>query len=318
MSDRIRNAEATRKELIQALTKTIVEDASRHFDPRTDKAEIERVAAEVAERLQFESNVALSEMVTRFATPKPRIAPTEPTQERTFLRFGRNFRSQHMLMFISVIILILTGMPLKFPEFAISKFMIVDVFGGLQNSTLIHRVGAVGLIIVGVWHLGYIIFTKFGRRDFFLMIPRPKDAIDAFHTVMYYLGRRASGPKFGRFSFIEKFDYWAVYWGMVIMIGSGLILWFKELFDKGLFDIAREAHSDEGLLATLAIIIWHFYNVHFNPDVFPMSWVWWHGRLTESQMKHHHPLEYAEIVNAERAEVELRNEKKMEKDGAAS
>jgi cytochrome b subunit of formate dehydrogenase len=109
--------------------------------------------------------------------------------------------------------------------------MIVTVFGGLQNSTLIHRIAAVGLIIVGAWHLGYIIFSRVGRRDFWLMIPRPHDMKDFFHTFLYYLGRRPSGPKFGRFSFIEKFDYWAVYWGMVVMIGSGLILWFKELFD---------------------------------------------------------------------------------------
>jgi cytochrome b subunit of formate dehydrogenase len=140
------------------------------------------------------------------------------------------------------------------------------------------------------------------------MIPRPTDAQHAFHTVMYYLGKRPTGPKFGRFSFIEKFDYWAVYWGMVIMIGSGLILWFKEQFPKELFDIAREAHSDEGLLATLAIIIWHFYNVHLNPDVFPMSWVWLKGTLTESEMKHHHPLEYAEIIESECHAVEHASE----------
>ncbi len=94
-----------------------------------------------------------------------------------------------------------------------------------------------------------------------------------------------------------------------------MILWFKEMFNKGLFDIAREAHSDEGLLATLAIIVWHFYNVHFNPEVFPMSWVWWNGKLTESQMKHHHPLEYAEIINAERKAVELRAEKQSDRRG---
>jgi cytochrome b subunit of formate dehydrogenase len=135
------------------------------------------------------------------------------------------------------------------------------------------------------------------------MIPMPQDIKDFFNTLMYFFGKRSSGPKFGRFSFIEKFDYWAVYWGMVIMIGSGLIMWFKELFPKVVFDIGREAHSDEGLLATLAIVIWHFYNVHFNPEAFPMSWVWWHGNLTESEMKHHHALEYAEILKIESQEI---------------
>ncbi len=254
---------------------------------------------EIEQRINFEANVALNEVVTRFS-PKRAREISQVTPERTFIRFGKNFRAQHMLMFMSVILLIFTGMPLKFPEFEISRFVIVHLLGGLGNSTLIHRIAAVGLIIVGVWHLGYIALSRMGRRDFFLMIPGLQDAKDAFQTVMYYVGRRASGPKFHRFSFIEKFDYWAVYWGMVVMIGSGLILWFKEIFPKNIFDIAREAHSDEGLLATLAIIVWHFYNVHFNPDVFPMSWVWWHGKLSEAEMKHHHPLEYAEILDAER------------------
>ncbi len=307
MDERTHNAQAKREQIIEDLTKSIVDAAQPHIDPSTPREEISKRAKEITERLQFESNIALSELVTRFSRVKP--VTERPAEERTYIRFGRNFRAQHMLMFMSVILLILTGMPLKFPEFGISKFMIVTVFGGLQNSTLIHRIAAVGLIIVGVWHVGYIAISRVGRRDFWLMIPRPHDAKDFFHTLMYYLGRKPSGPKFGRFSFIEKFDYWAVYWGMVVMIGSGLILWFKEMFNKGLFDIAREAHSDEGLLATLAIIVWHFYNVHFNPEVFPMSWVWWNGKLTESQLKHHHPLEYAEIINAERKEVELRAEK---------
>lgn len=295
-----------RAQIVDSLTKNIIDQARPHIDPKTSLEDLRKTAAQIAERLNFEANVALSEVVTRYAAARPR--PTEPIEERMFTRFGRNFRAQHMLMFVSVILLIITGMPLKFPEFGISKFVIIHMLGGIQNSTLIHRIAAVGLIIVGVWHLGYIAFERRGRTDFFLMIPRPRDIVDFFHTMMFYLGRRASGPKFGRFSFIEKFDYWAVYWGMVIMIGSGLILWFKEAFSKGVFDIAREAHSDEGLLATLAIIVWHFYNVHFNPDVFPMSWVWWHGKLSESQMKHHHPLEYAEIINAEREALLLKEQ----------
>ncbi|MBI4737788.1 MAG: hypothetical protein HY766_17285, partial [candidate division NC10 bacterium] len=97
---------------------------------------------------------------------------------------------------------------------------------------------------------------------------------------------------------------WAVYWGMVIMIGSGLILWFLEtslrFLPKFAADIAREAHSDEGLLATLAIIIWHFYNVHLNPERFPMNWTWWTGTVSEEEMQVHHPLEY-EALMASRA-----------------
>lgn len=315
MDDRAKETQVKRRGLARQIGDEVVESARPLIDPATPREELNKFSEQVADRVEFEANVAFSEAVTKFSKKKEKLPVTE-AGERMFERFGKNFRSQHLLMFMSVILLIITGIPLKFPSFGVSKFIIVDVFGGIQNSTLIHRIAAVGLIIVGVWHLGYIIVSRIGRRDFFLMIPRPQDAKDAFQTIMFFLGKRASGPKFGRFSFIEKFDYWAVYWGMVIMIGSGLILWFKETFSKDIFDIAREAHSDEGLLATLAIIVWHFYNVHFNPDVFPMSWVWWHGKLSESQMKHHHPLEYADIINAEREKLASQADEGSPKDGS--
>ncbi|RME31040.1 MAG: hypothetical protein D6800_01170, partial [Candidatus Zixiibacteriota bacterium] len=242
--------EQERRRLVEQLSQNIIETARPLIDPSTNGDQLQQVRTSIIERLEFESNVALSEVVTRFARTRPK-AEAKPKAERTFERFPLNFRLQHMLMFTSVLTLILTGMPLKFPDWGISRFIIVQIFGGVQHSTVVHRVAAVGLITVGVWHLLYTLFSRIGRRDFLLMIPRPKDVMDFIHTVLFYLGRRASGPKAGRFSFIEKFDYWAVYWGMVIMIGSGVILWFKVYFPKELFDIAREAHSDEGLLATL-------------------------------------------------------------------
>jgi len=302
MANEKKLAEDKTQSLISDLADHILESATSIAEPDEKDTRKDEVARQIRERLSFEAGVLLNEAVT-WLRPGRVYEQLKELPQRAFRRFGVNFRLQHMLMFVSVIILIITGMPLKFPELGISKFVIVDVLGGLENSTLIHRVGAVGLIIVGAWHMVYAIFSRVGRRDFFLMIPRPQDIKDFLHTLFFFFGRRPSGPRFGRFSFIEKFDYWAVYWGMVIMIGSGLIMWFKESFSKYLYDIGREAHSDEGLLATLAIIIWHFYNVHFNPDVFPMSWVWWHGNLTEEQMKHHHPLEYAEIMAAESRQV---------------
>jgi len=130
-------------------------------------------------------------------------------------------------------------------------------------------------------------------------------------NVLYFFGWAKEGARFGRFSYIEKFDYWAVYWGMVIMIGSGLIMWAEELamqfLPKFALDIAHEAHSDEALLATLAIIIWHFYNVHLNPDHFPMSWTWWTGKISLEEMRRKHPLEYEEMLR-ERAQREAADE----------
>jgi cytochrome b subunit of formate dehydrogenase len=182
----------------------------------------------------------------------------------------------------------------------------MEFLGGIDNSTYLHRIAATGLIFVSLWHLVYIIAFRSGRRDFILMIPTPKDFTDFIQMMKYYMGKSDKKPQFGRFSYVEKFDYWAVYWGCVIMIGTGALLWSSEItfsmFPKYIYDIAKEVHSDEALLATLAIVIWHFYNVHFNPDRFPGSTVWLHGRLTEHEMLEEHPLELEEILAAERAE----------------
>jgi formate dehydrogenase subunit gamma len=222
-------------------------------------------------------------------------------KEKEYLRFGISFRIQHWVLLGSCIILIITGLPLKFHETAWARFFF-GLTGGVRNSGLIHRIGAVGLGFVAVYHVIYTFFSREGKHNFKELIPRPKDFLDFFTMVKYFLGISKRKPRFGRFSYVEKFDYWAVYWGMVIMLGSGTILWFHNqilrVLPKFVADIAREAHSDEGLLATLAIIIWHFYNVHLNPDNFPMNWTWITGRMTESQMQHHHPIEYEKMTGA--------------------
>jgi cytochrome b subunit of formate dehydrogenase len=229
-----------------------------------------------------------------------------------FQRFNRNFRFQHMVMFSSVILLIITGMPIKFPNFILSR-IVINLWGGINNSTLVHRIGAGMLIYFMVHHLFYTILSRDGRRDFLLLIPMPKDLRDAVQNVRFFLGKEGEKPKFGRFSYIEKFDYWAVYWGCIIMIGSGLLLWGESIalkyMPKYVLDIAHEAHSDEAMLATLAIVIWHFYNVHFNPERFPGTLMWWHGQISEHEIKEEHPLEYDEIMakRKEQAAAEVTN-----------
>ena len=229
-----------------------------------------------------------------------------------FQRFNRNFRFQHMVMFTSVVLLIITGMPIKFPNFFLSR-VVINLWGGINNSTIVHRIGAGMLIYFMAHHMLYTVISREGRRDFLLLIPMPKDIRDAVQNVRYFLGKTDDKPRFGRFSYIEKFDYWAVYWGCIIMIGSGALLWWEMItlkyLPKFFIDIAHEAHSDEALLATLAIIIWHFYNVHFNPERFPGTLMWWHGRISEHDMKEEHPLEYEEIVakRAKQAAAEVGN-----------
>ena len=238
-------------------------------------------------------------LVLRQQRLKAKLQKKKEWEKDTFLRFNIYFRIQHIMLFSSVIILVITGLPIKFPNSSISRFM-MSVMGGIATQGILHRVGAVLLIGFYVFHTLYTIFNREGRRDFVQLLPKPKDIKDVFQMIKYFFGFAKEKPKFDRFSYIEKFDYWAVYWGGIVMVGSGLIMWFHNIalsvFPKYVYDIAREAHSDEALLATLTIVIWHFYNVHFNPSRFPGSLVWWHGKLTKEQMIDEHPLEYERMI----------------------
>jgi len=291
--------DSLRRELEDEIRQAVEEELKEELSHELRERVVARLKAELVDEIQTRIARVKAELTAEIlarAVPTPTM-PVPAVRE--FERFGWNFRTQHMILLVSCLILILTGLPLKFHEARLSQ-LFFDLVGGVQMSTLIHRIGAVGLIAVGAYHLLYLAAFREGRRDFWELLPRSKDVTDLFQMLRYFLGKTDEKPRFGRFSYVEKFDYWAVYWGMVIMIGSGLILWFLETslqyLPKFAADIAREAHSDEGLLATLAIIIWHFYNVHLNPEHFPMTWTMFTGKISEEEMRRHHPLEYEELV----------------------
>lgn len=219
-----------------------------------------------------------------------------------FKRFSLEFRVQHVLLFLSTLTLIVTGVPL----WCMAKpgctwsHSIVGFFGDIETIRQIHRGGAAVLILVSLYHLYYTMFTKEGRREFIALLPREKDVIDVTINSLWFLGLSKKRPEFGRYAYYEKFDYWAVYWGCVIMIGTGVVQWFPETAAKYVpwlsYSLAAEIHGDEAILATLALLIWHFYNVHFSPSRFPGSWLWFHGNMSRKEMMHDHPLEYYKRV----------------------
>ncbi|MFI5339610.1 MAG: formate dehydrogenase subunit gamma [Candidatus Methylomirabilales bacterium] len=295
----LRLRDSLRHDLEGEIRQAIEAELREVLDQDRRERVVARLKAELAEEIQARIARVKSELEAEILA---RAEPAPPVPlAREFERFSWNFRAQHWVLLLSCLTLIITGLPLKFHEARISQ-LFFDVVGGVGTSTLLHRIGAVGLMAVGAYHLFYLVAFREGRRNLLKLLPVPQDIRDFFAMVRYFLGWTEEKPRFGRFSYVEKFDYWAVYWGMVIMIGSGLILWFLEtslqFLPKFAADIAREAHSDEGLLATLAIIIWHFYNVHLNPEHFPMNRTFLTGKISEDEMRRHHPLEYEELMAA--------------------
>ncbi len=250
-----------------------------------------RIKEEIKERYRKE----IEKEIKRIKKEREKIKKEE---EEYFIRFSLNVRLQHFVLALGCLILIITGLPIKFHEAGWAEIYF-KITGGIQVSRILHRIGAALLILVAIWHTIYL-FTKEGRREFKELLPRKKDFLDFFQNIKYFLGLTKEKPKFGRYSYIEKFDYWAVYWGMVIMIVSGTLMWLHNFFlgiiPKFVLDIAREAHSDEALLATLAIIIWHWYNAHFNPEVFPFNPTIFTGKISKERMIKEHPLEYEKIM----------------------
>lgn len=227
--------------------------------------------------------------------------------EIKFLRFTLNQRIQHIVMIISFIPLVITGMPVKFPDAWWSP-IIIDLVGGFEMRTQIHHVSGIIMCILGAYHIVYVGYYLQKTRDL-SMLPAPKDITDFIQLLKYYFGLSKEPPKYGKFSWKEKFDYWGAYWGMVIMCFSGIVLLYPFLAMKYIplayVQLALLVHTDEALLAALAIFIWHFWNVHLNPDVFPISTHFLTGTLSEEKMKHEHPLEYEEIMSGKETETKV-------------
>jgi cytochrome b subunit of formate dehydrogenase len=241
--------------------------------------------------------------------------------EKYFYRFSVNQRIQHIILALTVIVLILTGMPLKFYDapWAISLY---GMFGGIQAAPIVHKVVGSVMLILFVYHIGYLAYVirkyqylplklKEGMTTikFFKLlanqplIPNMKDARDIRDLLKYLLFLTDKRPDGANFTWKEKFDYWAPFWGIIIIGGSGLIMWNKVLatilIPGGAINFSLIAHSDEALLAALFLLIWHWYNVHFSLTVFPMGTVFLTGYLSEEIMVEEHYEAYVEIMKKE-------------------
>lgn len=213
-------------------------------------------------------------------------------------RFHRSLRIQHMVLTVSFVVLVATGMPLRNAE---SDFLrnFYFLIGGLDVARFLHRVAGVALIGVFLFHLAELL-VKWKREGFAIrsltMLPSKQDVRDFVAESKNYLGLTDDRPRYGRFHFREKLDYFAEYWGIPLMAITGLILWYPVAFGNLLppmtIPIAFIAHSYEAVLAFLAILTWHMYNSFFNPDHFMSAPPWKIGYMKAEDLAHKHPEEY--------------------------
>lgn len=220
------------------------------------------------------------------------------TTGRWFERMNLAERIQHAVLAVSFLTLVYTGFALKFPESWIFAWF-ARMEHGYELRSVVHRVAAVAMTAVSLFHVGYLL-TKRGRQLVVDLFPRPQDAVDILVHLLWLLGLRRSGARFDRFGYIEKLEYWALIWGTIVMTVTGVVLWFENEslthLKMWMIDLATLIHYYEAWLAFLAIVIWHFYANIVNPEVYPMNWTWLTGRISEEQLKHEHYLEWQRLA----------------------
>jgi cytochrome b subunit of formate dehydrogenase len=231
------------------------------------------------------------------------VLPAGAIPHKLYVRMTGNERLQHGLLVISFVLLVITGFMLRYPEAWWVQAIRQLSDHAFEWRGLIHRIAAVLMLVAGVWHAVYVTATPAGRTLIKALWPRVQDLSDMWGIFRYNIGWAKDKPMFGRFSYIEKAEYWALLWGSVIMTITGFMLWYDNttinLLTKLGFDAARSIHFYEAVLASLAIVVWHFYFVIFNPDVYPMNLAWLTGKMSAEEMHSEHPLELERLIHEE-------------------
>ncbi len=239
------------------------------------------------------------------ATALPAGARRTSASGRYYRRFDVLDRVMHALLMFTFIGCALTGLPLLVADHAWAQSF-ARFLGGFQSAQIIHRICAGVMIVVFVGHV-LRVFVDTARTGKWLemvwspnsMVPNLKDVEDIVGHIKWFLGK-GPRPSFDRYTYWEKFDYWAVFWGMFIIGGSGLLLWFPFFFAQFLpgwiFNIATLVHGEEALLAVGFIFTIHFFNGHIRPEKFPMDPVIFTGLVSEHEMLEERGTEYARLV----------------------
>jgi formate dehydrogenase gamma subunit len=217
-------------------------------------------------------------------------------QGKYYNRFTIAQRVEHFVLLLSFTTLVVTGLPQKFVGNAFAEWMIAAM-GGIETVRIIHRIAAVLIVLQSVYHIIVLGYKTWVRRTEMSMLPGLKDLTDALDLVRYNLGLTKEHPKMPRYNFGEKVEYWAMVWGTVIMAITGFMLWnpiaTTRVLPGQIIPAAKAAHGGEAILAALAILIWHFYNVHIkllNRSIF-------NGKMSRRQMEEEHGAELEQIYS---------------------
>ena len=229
---------------------------------------------------------------------------TPPEPATHVLRFQPVDRLLHGLLMLSFLGLSFTGLPLLFAEDHWAG-RIARLMGGYGVTGVLHRIAATLLILCFAAHLARVLHRVYVRRELGLLwgpdslVPQPRDVVQMLQHFRWFFGR-GPRPRFDRFTYWEKFDYWAVFWGMGIIGTSGLMMWFPGLFSRFLpgwvFNVALLVHGEEALLAMVFIFTVHFFNGHLRPEKFPMDTVIFTGRVELEELRHERPAEHERLV----------------------
>lgn len=218
----------------------------------------------------------------------------EQGQTQTYQRFDRSQRIEHILFLTAFTLLGITGLAQKFATSSGGE-LLIQLMGGIETTRIIHRSAAIVLMVVSLYHILGLLYRVFVRRVSLSIMPVLQDLRDLIQDVLFYIGLRNSLARRGRYSYIEKAEYWALVWGTLIMAITGFMMWnpiSSARFVPGeVIPAAKAAHGGEALLAVSAIILWHFYHVHIrhlNLSMFT-------GKLTRKEMAHEHPAELEDI-----------------------
>lgn len=215
-------------------------------------------------------------------------------------RYTRSQVNQHFILIISFFMLVITGFALKYQD---QSWVILLGKIGMTEAVraLTHRIAAVLMILLSIWHMGELLLTKAGNQFIVSFFPNKNDFVSLFKNIRYYLFKGSKKPEFSRFDYAEKVEYWALIWGTIVMVATGIILWFPIFFGQfsppWLIKISEALHYYEAWLATLAILIWHFFFVLYHPKEYPMALTWIHGKMSIDEYKEKHADDYKAIMN---------------------